>query len=422
MATGLPGGISNVTASVYITHAQDSDLDVILQSPTGQQVKLAARVGGTGNNFGSSCAKPTVFDSAAKASISTGTAPFAGSFKPTEALTTLNGSPANGEWRLIAVDNAGNKVGQINCWSLTVATTTATNPSGIILTPHLSAPQPLRGTNDYVYFTIKNSTPNAITNVTLTGTLPAGLLDVREDTIAFPPSCDLNVTTFTCTWPSIASGEAVNGGVLALIGNPKQGKLCLAGNVTATGVMTVKASTCFTTSAYPAPDSGTGYAIGNVAHNIRLQDQNGNFVALSDFAGKYVLLQFTAVWCPPSNFEVPQDRDEIADLNATNAMGVPVVFLSVLIDGPTPGVASTQQNAVNWVNHFNLTSPVLFTANDTNRSAQQQHLTYDLLVPDLGQAAVPTSIFIRPNGTIFDVRVGAEQSGGTTNRFLADLP
>jgi subtilisin-like proprotein convertase family protein len=422
MATGLPGGISNVTASVYITHAQDSDLDVILQSPTGQQVKLAARVGGTGNNFGTSCAKPTVFDSAAKASISTGTAPFAGSFKPSQALTALNGSPAEGEWQLLAVDNAGNKVGQINCWSLSVTTTTATSPSGVILTPHFSSPGPLRGTYNYVYLTIKNSTPNPLNNVTLTGTLPAGLTNIREDTIAFPNSCDLNVTTFTCTWSSIASGEGVAGGVLAQIANPKQGKLCLSGNITATGINTIKASQCFTTSAYPTPDNGTGYDVGDIAHNIRMQDQNGNPVALSDFAGSYVLLQFTAVWCGPSNFEVPQDRDEIADLNASNAMGVPVVFLSVLVDGPTPGVASTQQNATNWVNHFNLTSPVLFTANDTNRSANQQHLTYDLVGGGMEQAAVPTSIFIRPNGTIFGVRVGVEPSGGTTDRFLNDLP
>ncbi len=421
-ATGLPGGISTVTVSVFITHAQDSDLDVVLVSPTGQEVKLAARVGGVGNNFGTSCSKTTTFDSAAKASISTGTAPFVGSFRPSEALTALGGSPATGEWQLKAVDNAANKVGQINCWSLTVATTTATSPSGIILKPALTAPQPLPGTFDYAYFSIKNSTPNAINNVTLTGTLPDTLTDIREDPINFPSTCDVNVTTFTCTWSTIGAGEAVVGGVVAkVVSLKKASKVCLNGSVTATGINAVKASTCFTMSAYPAVDRGTGYHIGDIAHNIALQDQNGNVVSLSSFAGKYVLLQFTAVWCPPSNFEVPQDRDEIAALNDSNAMGVEVVYLSVLLDGPNTNVPSTKQDAINWVNHFHLTSPVLTTSNDTNMSAVQQHTSYSF-EDGQPQRAVPTSIFIRPNGTIFGVRVGVEAVGSTTDRFLADLP
>jgi hypothetical protein len=102
-------------------------------------------------------------------------------------------------------------------------------------------------------------------------------------------------------------------------------------------------------------------------------------------------------------------------------MGVEVVYLSVLLDGPTPNVQSTRQHAINWVNHFNLTTPVLFTANDTNQSAYQQHLTYAIFNGQ-EQRAVPTSIFIRPNGHIFDYRVGVEQVGGTTDRFLNDLP
>src|SRR5439155_13545814 len=157
--TGLNGGVSNVTVSVYVTHPQDSDLDVVLVSPAGQEVKLVARVGGVGNNFGTSCSKTTTFDGTAKASISSGVAPFVGSFKPSEALTLFNGSPANGEWQRRAVDNAATKVGQINCWSITVTASTATAPSGVILAPHLTEPQPLPGAFNYAYFTVKNSTP-----------------------------------------------------------------------------------------------------------------------------------------------------------------------------------------------------------------------------------------------------------------------
>jgi hypothetical protein len=125
---------------------------------------------------------------------------------------------------------------------------------------------------------------------------------------------------------------------------------------------------------------------------------------LSSFAGKYVLLQFTAAWCGPSNFEVPQDRDEIAALNDSAAMCVEVVYLTVMLDGPSVNVASTQANAVNWANHFGLTTPVLWTANDTNLSARQEFNSY-LFQSGQPQPAVPTLIFIRPNGQIFGVRM-----------------
>jgi subtilisin-like proprotein convertase family protein len=419
--TGLNGTVSNVTVSVSISHTQDSDLDVELISPTGQVVKLAARVGGTGNGFGTSCSKTTTFDDAAKTSISQGTAPYVGTFKPSQALTGARGGDASGDWTLRVVDNSATKVGQINCWSLSVTATITATATGVQLTPRLTSPSPLPGAYNYAYLTIKNNTGHSLDNVTLTGTLSDTLSDVREDPYHYP-NCDVNVQQFTCTWASIGPGETVVGGAVALVGNPKKGKVCLDGAVTATGINTVKASACFPLSAYATGDRGTGWDIGNIAHNLKLQDQSGNPVALSDFAGKYVLLQFTAVWCPPSNFEVPQDRDEIAALNESNAMGVEVVYLQVLVDGPTPGTPSTQTNAVNWANHFNLTTRVLWTANDANKSTMQEHLSYAMLEGSLTTPAYPTSIFIRPNGEVFGVRIGVDPSGGTTDRFLNDLP
>ena len=420
IATGLNGLVSKMTVSVWVTHPQDSDLDVVLVGPTGKEVKLAARVGGTGNDFGTSCGKPTTFDDGGKSSISQGVAPYVGTFRPSEALTGFGGLGADGDWTLRVIDNHTTKVGTINCWSLSVTASTTTTQVGVLLTAGMTAPHPLPGTFDYAYFTIKNNTANPLLNVTLTSTLPSTLLDVREDNVSFP-NCDVNVQKFTCTWAQIDPGQSFSGGAIARVGTSKQSKICFDGAVVATGKNSVKASSCFTMAAYPAGDRGTGYAIGDIAHQVTLPDQNGHTVSLSDFAGKYVLLQFTAAWCPPSNFEVPQDRDEIAALNDSNAMGVEVVYLTVMLDGPNPGVPSTQQNAVNWFNHFHLTTPVLWTANDVNKIAVQQHGAYDWVGAQY-EPAIPTSVFIRPNGQIFDFRLGAEQAGGTTDRFLNDLP
>jgi subtilisin-like proprotein convertase family protein len=418
--TGLTGGVASVTVAVWISHPRTSDLDVVLVSPTGQEIKLAAQVGGTGSDFGTSCSKPTTFDGSAKAAIAQGVAPFVGSFRPTESLTRLLGLPANGEWTLRAIDRVGNNQGQINCWSLSVTASTATMPTGVVVTPRLVTPQPLPGTFAYVYSTIKNTTPGTLTNVSLSGTLPKELSALRLESTSFP-NCDVSGSTYTCTWPSIAPGDEVLGGAVAKIGSPKKGTFCLTSTATATGIGPIAGTNCFDMGTYPAGDRGTGYAIGDVAHDLVLRDQHGDLVSLSQFAGKYVLLQFTAVWCPPSQFEVPQDRDEIAALNDTNAMGTEVVYLTVLLDGPNAGRASTQQHAQNWATKFALTSPVLTTTEDAVQSGRQQHVSYSF---EDGQPlpAVPTSIFIRPNGTIFGIRVGVEEVGGTTDRFLSDLP
>lgn len=98
-----------------VTHTYDGDLAFWLRSPANQNVRIIGRVGSGGDNFIN-----TVLDDAAANSISTGTAPFTGTFKPTSPMTVYNGYNPNGNWILSIYDSAGGDVGSLNAWCLVV--------------------------------------------------------------------------------------------------------------------------------------------------------------------------------------------------------------------------------------------------------------------------------------------------------------
>jgi cytochrome c biogenesis protein CcmG/thiol:disulfide interchange protein DsbE len=71
-------------------------------------------------------------------------------------------------------------------------------------------------------------------------------------------------------------------------------------------------------------------AVGSKAPDFELADISGKTVRLSDFAGKVVLLDFWATWCPPCRDEVP----DFVRLQAKyRQQGVQVVGLSLDAEG-----------------------------------------------------------------------------------------
>lgn len=127
--SGVPGAIVDLDVTLSLTHSYDGDLDVYLVSPLGTRVELFTDVGGSGDNFFS-----TTLDDEATLLISSGSAPFSGSYRPEGLLSDVYGEAASGTWTLELTDDAGSDVGTLVNWSLkfTVAeplTTTAADGS-----------------------------------------------------------------------------------------------------------------------------------------------------------------------------------------------------------------------------------------------------------------------------------------------------
>lgn len=145
LATGLTdvdlifGGTSCSTAAgsttVGLDHTFVGDLVISLVSPQGTVVLLSGNRGSQGNNLCN-----TVFSDGAAASITTvtsGQAPFTGTFSPESPLAAFNGQNPNGTWFLRVLDNANGDVGNVRAFSLRI--TTPTQPT---CQPPLDTPCP----------------------------------------------------------------------------------------------------------------------------------------------------------------------------------------------------------------------------------------------------------------------------------------
>ena len=129
--TGVSAGNVLGLVRLNMTHTWDSDLNFWLENSTGGRIELSTANGGSGDNFTN-----TVFCDNAPASITTGTAPFTGNFRPEGGLytytcgvsTTFNvntlagmGS-TDGIWTLRFMDSAGGDLGTMLGWSLEFGT------------------------------------------------------------------------------------------------------------------------------------------------------------------------------------------------------------------------------------------------------------------------------------------------------------
>ncbi len=115
--------VSNLVVSLDIDHTFDADLTATLIAPDGTRAVLFSSVGGVADNF-----TGTVLDDSAATSITAGSAPFTGSFRPQASITPLAAAAANGTWTLEIADGSTKDGGSLRNWSLSfLETPTATS-------------------------------------------------------------------------------------------------------------------------------------------------------------------------------------------------------------------------------------------------------------------------------------------------------
>lgn len=192
--SGINSSINSVTVSVYTTHSFISDLSIQLVGPDGTRIYLANQNGGTGANFGTNCSSSgqTVFDDAASGSIESGTAPFVGSFRPSQPLSTFvgkTGSAVNGTWKLHYVDNSAGDVGTLQCWSMAISPTICADGGGEcsadVSVSTTYSPIPAVTTSNVTFsLLVTNRSAGPAPGVSVFDTLPAGMTFVSAATSA----------------------------------------------------------------------------------------------------------------------------------------------------------------------------------------------------------------------------------------------
>lgn len=187
--TGLNAGFVLNSVTVNITHTWDSELIVYLTNPCGNSIKLINANGGSGDNFTN-----TIFSSTATAALSTGTAPFTGTFIPADgsaAWTTFLSCATVGAWTLTVGDKGSGDLGTLQSWSMNF-----TNP----VPPTTYTWSPTTNMTNSTTLTPTVS-PTATTTYTLTAVDYNGCTNSDQVivTVATPPTASISGTTSICS-------------------------------------------------------------------------------------------------------------------------------------------------------------------------------------------------------------------------------
>jgi len=121
--------------------------------------------------------------------------------------------------------------------------------------------------------------------------------------------------------------------------------------------------------------------IGSRMANISLRDLDGNQVQLRDYAGRTVLINAWATWCPPCRAEMPM---LVKEYEARKGGGFTILAINA---------GETKAEAAAFADEYGMEFPVLL---DTDSA-----LLDSLLIDSL-----PTSVLVGPDGVVKAIHIG----------------
>lgn len=149
-----------------------------------------------------------------------------------------------------------------------------------------------------------------------------------------------------------------------------------------------------------------GQLVGKPAPDFSLQLFDGETVTLSDFKGQAVALNFWGSWCAPCETEMPALQEVSQELRAE---GVNAVVLGVGIKN------DNDRAAKDLVDELAISYPV-------GRDTAGDDPVRGPIEAAYGVFSYPSTVFIRPDGTVFAIRIGeidADEIGQSLREALA---
>ena len=188
-----------IEVTLNINHRYDSDLDIFLVDPTGTKAMLlSSDYGGSGNDYIN-----TVFRTDAVNPISSGSAPFTGTYSPEGSINTapdrtgavsggnynlvvpataLTGALIDGAWSLRVFDDNTNDSGTLVNWSLSITRQPSGNFTSVVNGPQAIGPIAYSGTLNSIAKSVV--TPPAGTNIYTVTTTDANGCSATSNQVA----------------------------------------------------------------------------------------------------------------------------------------------------------------------------------------------------------------------------------------------